>query len=376
MNPEQEIKQANERLKLSGCRLRIEQRRNSLVLRGILPPKPGSPHTKPHQQRIPLGGIRLSVAGIKRATALAQKIDAEVTLGSFDWKSYVGEVEAGEKIGPLLKRFENHYFSSRERNEQTQTTWDSCYWEVYKRLDPAGKLTEHTAKECLFRTKPDSRNRVRYYTALTKLMKYAKTPYDIDSWKELRGNYGKSDPAPRDLLSDEEIIKIWGDIDDVFTAYCWGFLATYGLRTHELWHLNTNPLLEGENYVLVGKQTKSKKPRKAYPLPQEWIELFELRIEWGLKAPAGLQNRLLGARISKRFAWRDLPTPYTLRHCYRVRGLRARLDPVVSSRSMGHSVEVGQGHYTRWVQDQDIARAFQQINRELATSPDPVLQGQ
>ena len=356
---DQEIDLANQRLKGSGCRLKIEQRRESLVLRGVLPPKPGSAELTPKQQRIPVGA-KASVAGIKRAMALAQKIDAEVTLGTFRWQDHVAETSTRDTAGSIIQRFEQHYWASREKTIQTQESWKTSYWEVYKRFEPDGVLTEKTARQLMLRTEPDTRSRVRYHDALVKLLKFAGLPYDIDLWKDLKGSYNTNEPKPRKLLSDEEIIEVWRGLDDVVTAYAWGLMATFGLRTHELWHLNTAPLLKGENYVVVGSQTKAKKERRAYALPVEWIDMLELRIDWDLCAPEGISNQRLGRRIASRFSVRGLPAPYTLRHCYRARAFRSQIDPVAAARSMGHSVMISQKHYTRWIEERDIAKAFEQ----------------
>jgi hypothetical protein len=65
---EQLVIEANQRLKAGRTGLIIELRKNSLCLRGTLPPNPDSDRPEPHQQRIPTGYLA-NPAGIQRAEA-------------------------------------------------------------------------------------------------------------------------------------------------------------------------------------------------------------------------------------------------------------------------------------------------------------------
>ena len=56
-------------------------------------------------------------------------------------------------------------------------------------------------------------------------------------------------------------------------------LATYGLRTHEIFFCNAEDLLlesNKHNAIRIGSETKTGS-QTAYPLKSEWVELFDLK---------------------------------------------------------------------------------------------------
>jgi hypothetical protein len=69
------VAQANGRLKSSRLGVRIEQYGEKLRLVATLPPRPGSPKTKSHQQQIFLG-IGVCPKGISLAEAEARRVEA------------------------------------------------------------------------------------------------------------------------------------------------------------------------------------------------------------------------------------------------------------------------------------------------------------
>jgi hypothetical protein len=74
------LAQANGRLRASNIGIVIEQRGNTLWLRGTFPAKSNSVKTKPHQQRISLKtkeqplGVKATIAGLQYAEQQARAI--------------------------------------------------------------------------------------------------------------------------------------------------------------------------------------------------------------------------------------------------------------------------------------------------------------
>ena len=243
-----------------------------------LPPKPGSGRTEPHQQKLSLKtvtGVSIlpHAEGIKRAVAEAKRLDSDLTLNNFSWTKYLGEDDESNlpKAGDLIPKFEKWFFDRNGRTRSSETTWGTDYWEVYKRLDPEARLTQKTLEELICRTKPNSRSRKRYCQALKKLAEFGNLKVNLARIQELKGNYSSNSVEPRDLLTDEEIEQLWGQIGDPWIKLCFGYLATFGLRNHEL-YIDNQPLLEGGHTIIVSKNTKSKRQRTAYELPRKWIE--------------------------------------------------------------------------------------------------------
>jgi len=85
---EQQVAQANGRLKQAKIGIVIWKRGDKLSLRGMLPPKPGSPKTTSSQQTIALD-IYANPAGIKRAEAEARKVGGQLACKEFSWDIYL-----------------------------------------------------------------------------------------------------------------------------------------------------------------------------------------------------------------------------------------------------------------------------------------------
>ncbi|MEB3291853.1 MAG: hypothetical protein VKJ24_01705, partial [Synechococcales bacterium] len=79
----------------------------------------------------------------------------------------------------------------------------------------------------------------------------------------------------------------------------------------------------------------------------------------------GRTHEQLGRAVSKFFA-REIPFEcYALRYCWAVRTILFGLDPSLAARQMGHSVEVHQRVYHRW-----LAEKIQERNHHaLKASP-------
>lgn len=348
------IDKANASLKASGVAVSIEQRRQSLYLRGRLPDK-SDPSVSKHQ-RLPLG-LLATRDGIKEAIAMALQINNELEAGTFEWSAYSSERGVRQSSANALQEYKDYYFSTRPDNPQTQTTWKDSHENILKKL-PAGRPTEKAALDLLRSYEPERRIRQLAHSVLSAYMRFHRIPYDKDYWANLRGTYSSKGPKEREIPSDEEIGAIWEATDDPLAKLCVGMLATFGLRTSELFHLDTTLLQQGGNTVTVDTKAKSKKKRVVYAFPKDWIDRFELRQPWPLMALEGETNKKLGGKITKLFNRLDLPHSYVYRHAYRLRCLKAGIDPVIASRSLGHSVAIGMEHYTRWMNEKDVSDAF------------------
>jgi hypothetical protein len=305
------VNQANEKLKGEGCRIRLYQRKPGwgLQLQGTLPPKPGSSRTVAHQQKISLKAItgleiQPSAQGIKRAIAEAKRVDSLLVLNQFDWQEFMVQsvkAQAGLLARDLIPQFKTWYFGTRGTTEQTRTTWKTEYEQVFKVLDPTTPLVQDPLESfILAHSEPNTRTRKRFVMAIRKLCEFAGVPVNIRRFRELSGAYQPGEMS-RQLLSDQDIEQIWGQIDSPHVQLWWGYLATFGLRNHELFHLDASELLSGGKTIRVSDRAKSKKTRVVYPLPSDWVETFKLRQPLDLHPEPGVLNRTLGARITKAF---------------------------------------------------------------------------
>jgi integrase len=351
------LDEINQRLKAAKLGIRVVQRGDRLSLRATLPPRPDSGKTKPYQQYLSLG-IYANPAGFKRAEAEAYQVASLLAVGKFDWSEYLLAETAESEVVPIAKwieRLEEQYFSQRARTKKTQNTWDKEYSRVLSKLPADSPLTLQLLLELIHRTPPDTRARRRTCYAARALARMADLDLDIG---RLIGNYSPQRASPRDLPSDE-LIAQWRDkIPNPAWQWVYGMLATYGLRNHEIFHLDLDTIKEPPGIVSVTDEGKTDAHR-VWPCYPEWWERWQL---WDVKLPevSGKHNSDLGHQIYVQFRRYGLPfNPYDLRHAWAVRTLYFGWDISLAAAQMGHSVAVHCSVYHRWITDRHHQRAFE-----------------
>ena len=359
------IQSANQRLKNGGISIRLERSGNTLYLRGTLPPKPGDKHPNNHQQRIPLS--RLSIyanpAGIREAEKEAQKVSGLLARKEFTWEPYLRAQIQPTTIGDWITRFEQDYFSRRGRTPKAQTTWETDYLAVFKRLPAQAGLTGDLLEQVVRETPPDTRTRRRWVLACQKLANFAGLTIDL---KPLRGNYSHRSVGERTLPTDLQIMHWREQIQNPEWRWVYGILATYGLRPHEVFHLEWSvfPQLR----VKDGKTGS----RLVHPLYPEWVEQWSL--QQGMPpACTGANNRDLGQRVTQAFRRAKIPfSAYALRHCWAIRAIQFNLPIAIAARMMGHSVEVHTQTYHRWMNDDQYRQSYDRVCRAPDRPTPPV----
>lgn len=340
----------NNRLKVGKIGVSVEQRGDRLYLVATLPPKPGSGKIRPYQQRIALG-IRANPAGFKRAELEAKRLGVQLAEGSFTWNKPAGDVTVREAIA----EFEKRYFTERERNPKTETTFSSNYAQLFKKLPLEEKLTHELLIEVIKRTEPNTRNRQLICRAYVALGKAFGIDLDID---KLKGDYGLKRVNPKTLPSDQviqETVELFS-----YEPYQWvyGMLATFGLRPHEVFLIDPDVLIkDGICHVLDGKTGSG----KVWPLYPEWLDFFDLK---NIRQPniTAKVHRDYGARIGKAFNRNKIPfSPYALRHCWARRAIELGLDSQLAAKQMRHSHSVHVTIYSAWLDDLVHERAFKRI---------------
>jgi integrase len=166
------------------------------------------------------------------------------------------------------------------------------------------------------------------------------------------------------LPSDEEIVMTYYGQDDPGWRWVYGMIATFGLRSHEVFYLDIRNLVDGGSmvHVLEGKTGK----RMVWACYPEWIEQFKLR-DRILPPITGKSHEDYTQRVCKFFG--RCPGNFTaldLRHCWAVRTLLCGLPVEVAAKQMGHSVAVHEKTYHRWI-TQDV---HQRIYDAVMQRPD------
>jgi integrase len=363
-NLEYTLEAVNRRLKEGrvGCQI-VSLAGKRLNVQATCPPKPGSDRPRPYQQRIPLG-LPASEDGLKEAEKAAKLIGSELLTGKFRWEKYMDPKRLPENkpVSQWVREFKLWYM---ERESVSPKTWNNGYGPLYSRLPQDSPLTKEVLLGVARSTAPDSRPRIEICRVFQKLADFAKVEVDLLA---IKGNYGPSKVADRDLPSDELIEEWWSRIPNKRWRWIYGVMAAYGLRDHEAFFCEFRPseLYPDGLQVLKGKTG----PRLVYqPLFSEWVE------DWGLKdikrpriedIDAAYEDGTIGHRVSRQLKGRygtPFP-PYDLRHSYAIRAsVLFELPVTTASALMGHTPKVHLETYHKHIsakQNQDATRRIMQ----------------
>jgi len=355
------LQKINDRLKAAQIGVKIEQINNRLYLRATLPPKPNSLKTKAHQQRIALG-IYASADGFKRAEGEARLLGGLIACKNFQWEAYQkspdGELATAEYIENLIQRFEKFYFETRERNQQSETTWVIDYLRVFKKLPQHEALSADNILESVRSTPPDTKTRKRFCVALAGLARFAQIQVDLKPYK---GKYNPRLVTPRELPEDTTIARHFYEIESAPWRWVYGMLATYGLRNHEVFRLDLGTIASGDYIINVGENSKTGS-RSVWPYYPEWFEEFGLQNVVLPNVNLNQSNAAIGHVVTVWFNRHSLFAPYNLRHCWAVRTLEFGLDISLAAQQMGHSAKVHTELYHHWISHQHHQKAFDLIS--------------
>ncbi|MBT9313952.1 site-specific integrase [Leptothoe spongobia] len=376
------LSQVNQRLKAAQLGLQIERRGDRLNLRGTLPPRPGSPKLRPYQQRVPLK-LPATKAGLKQCEQTAKIIAAQLLQNIFDWRDYLGPVAglrmAGADLSAQIDAFERHFFETRRSDSSAasiQTTWKKAYVPYLRKLHAtAERHNSLSLPEAIYATvqstKANSRSRQICCTALAALAEFLNLDLPTDL-KSFWGNYGNSQTQLRNLPSDDQIVEIYDSLKNPRWRYVYGMMATYGLRNHEVFFCDAprerlrqradslEPTSHAE--IIVHETTKTGR-HEVWPFYPEWVERFDLANGELPQINTDLDTTTLqrvGQQVTTQFRRYKIPfSPYDLRHAWAVRTILIGLPDAVAARMMGHSVQVHNRTYHRWMTHRDQQAAVQ-----------------
>ncbi|MBD3561135.1 site-specific integrase [Planktothrix sp. FACHB-1355] len=357
-SPSNQLSAVNQRLKAGQIGVTIIQKGNRLYLRGTLPPRPGSDKDKPHQQEIALG-IEATSAGMRTAEKEARKVGGLLSVGEFSWWPYLRHTGVGREnktIGEWVSELEKDYFIGRAKNPQSISTWKTNYVEVYSKLPLSSYLSKEILMNAIVSVPPSTRMRQKVCMALDKLVEFADFKFDA---KRFSGDYSPTKVQKRNLPSDEAILFWYEKLSKRAWQWCFGMIATYGLRPHEVFHLDLVDFQKGSGVVKVleGKTGE----RKVWPLHPEWVQ------EWSLMDVAvpnvnAASNKELGHRVCQYFRRQGMEfKPYDLRHAWAARSIQYGLEVSLAAKQMGHSVAIHIQTYHAWIDEYHYQQAYERL---------------
>ena len=326
------------------------------------------------QRRINLGLPAVSgqlLSAESRVIRLHEEIAANGVLpDSLPWEvnPKISAVEAGEQtpltVGEALELFREDFWKGRTPSTAAERSL-SNYMRVFKPLPENATLTIPLLCDVAKQVAPGTRTRLarcQLFKRLAKLVDLGST----DAIDALKTPY---EPAPRELPSDEEVIKIVQRMRHMKWGWLTAAAAVYGCRPSETFSLL--PCDDGTAKVLTVKRSK-KLPtwRTALALQPEWVELFDIHNisrPWEFSSPTrydSFEAERLSSSWGKSVA-RLFPHPiYNLRHAWAVRSIRRSINASLAAKCMGHSLAVHHTTYHRWLEQSDVAAVAAELKTE------------
>ncbi|MBE9031618.1 hypothetical protein IQ266_17940 [filamentous cyanobacterium LEGE 11480] len=183
--------------------------------------------------------------------------------------------------------------------------------------------------------------------AIGVLARFAEIEYDPSPY---RGSYNPKSVQPRDIPSDALIVESFATLKNPSWRWFFGMVAAYGLRPHEVFRLDLDLLQAGDPVCHVGDNTKTGF-RRVWAYHPEWFEQFSLQSVNLPSIKLDRENRKLGESAAEYFhETARLPFPlYNLRHAWAIRATLYGLQDALASQQMGHSLEVHNRIYQKWI---------------------------
>lgn len=346
-------------------RVELRQRGDSLVMWAKLPPKKG--HGTPTKQRISLGHSATE-RGLRDAVEAALLLQRKLRYDKFHWQDYQVKFWDKETIEKSLDRFKEEFMKEPKRlinPTKTKSNWDGAYKPYINRLKVIQESTNLPLDVELFQKtlesyEPNSAARVKCLTCIKRLAKQEKISLP-EGFKELAQGYQPLRDGRLKYPSDEEIVTLREKIPNPKWRWLFSMMATYGLRTHEVFFCNIDQTNK-HNAIVVGNETKTGS-RVAYPLRPEWVDMFELKdVQMpDIKLDRTMRDISSGVDgVFKRYSLGNIP--YSLRHAWAIRSIHYGLSSSVAAKAMGHTVNIHTKHYNFYLSRKDLDKAFDAIN--------------
>ncbi len=347
----------NERLKETG--IQVEQRGSKLSLRATLPTRVG---TGRKQARISLNLSALVPLELEQAEAKAWELAAQKAQGKFHWEDWSQEKTNLERMtaADWVEKYRVHRASQGVNNDN----WKQHYWVVYKKLPLSELLTEASMLGVVLQSVPNSRTRKYDCMRLKNLADFAEVAVNLTPYL---GNYSPRRTKPRELPSDEEIVKAREDflrgrtrVEARRWQNAFSLMACYGLRPHEVFYCEVDSKAPHACKILEGKTGG----RTAMPLYPEWAAEWKL---WEVELPQTVAQThwSCGQKVCNAMQRYICFPSYNLRHAYALRGsVKFKIPIRVMAGLMGHTPEIHLATYSKYLKDSEALEVYLAIAKK------------
>lgn len=344
-------------------RVKLRVKGDRIYIRGTFPPKPGD--FNPKQYDISTGYLAVN-REIRLAEALALEIEGLLIRDRFDWTPYLkGKQRSAETIADWIEKYEADHWNRIDKNPNSISTWKG-YLGYFKRLPTSSPLTvDVLCAVAEATTKANSRSRERCCILFSSLARFA----GLDPTR-IKALYRrpKKEQITEPLPTDDQIVEVILAIKNPGWRWIFGVQATFGLRNHEVFRLDTGRITEGIVKVESNSKTGS---RLVWACPMEWVDLFDLVTV--RKPNVGIENRdnaSLGHEVSRYARSIEMPWPpyRAFRDTYACRLAVRGVDVSVAARWMGHTVSTHCNNYLDVFQERHSQEVFEKLKNGVNTT--------
>tara|TARA_Y200000002_G_scaffold363429_1_gene351473 strand:+ start:39 stop:1190 length:1152 start_codon:yes stop_codon:yes gene_type:complete len=368
------LQDANAELKRGRVGVSIQQMRNRLFLRSVLPSKVDGKGAT--QQRVPTGELATK-SGLKRSVNLAHKLATEKKLESFDWSNWLKsapseqsreEVQTeSQTVEAWVQRFKVDWWDDRTLDTTAQKSQAKRSWNAYEvqfNRIPNQKdlLTVDLLVEVAKTTKAGSKPRHEFCQKAKALAKFADLP-GIKKLEKVHTKYAAKVPK---LPTDEELFAFAEKHrHDGRFGWCFAALVVYGCRVSEVYSLV--PTGDGGTASVLTLKQKGfdPKPRTAIALPFELVESLDLlNVQKPFEISDGenydsdaakSQTDMFNKWLQKRWIGSTKLSNKNVRHSWCIRSI---FDPKFSdglaARAAGHSLALHTSTYANAIEKRDM----------------------
>jgi hypothetical protein len=333
---------ANARLKAGRARCSIQLRGKVYSLVATLPTRDGSARK---QQRIPLG-----IDNVFDAERKALELGSQIQEKTFSWDLW-DEPEQSQDLTVadfLQAAHRLHAAKYAKDPERGSSAWTKKWAPALRKLPPSGAINEATLLRVIRKLPAGTAGRRDQGNLLAQVAKSLGIPHE--GLLEACRGYGVDKLTERDIPTDTAIETALGGIRLPHWKWAFGMCAAYGLRPHECAQLTWLD----DNWIEVHDKTKTGS-RRVTPCPSAWIATFDLRnLPRPPQPPSTLSKAFNDALDRDGISIK----PYNLRHAYALRLLDRGVSADLGARLMGHSLQVHQSTYQRWVEADRIQKAM------------------
>lgn len=342
------LEELNGRLKAGHHRCTVEQRKASLVLRATLVDR-SDPSIR-RRQRVSLN-LPASFASLPEAERKAIELAHQLRTGTFTWEAWdIPEGPASITIADFHAAAKHlHASKYLKAPERGRAAWSKKWAPALRKLPPSGVITESVLLRCIRKLPAGTAARRDQGNLLAQVAR--SLGLDHEPLLAACRGYGVDKLTERDIPTEVAIEASLSRVQLPHWRWTFGMCAAYGLRPHECAEL----IWLEDGWVEVADATKTGS-RRVTACPRAWVKQFELR-----SLPRPTQS---AQNLSKAFSdalARDLITikPYNLRHAYALRLMSKGVAADLAARLMGHSLQVHQSTYQRWIEADRIQQAMQ-----------------